>query len=71
MLMKFDAPRPDFAPTLLLTPREPAAPTERRRSLVDPLDQMAAADRADRALLRLVAAIATVTLALAIASALL
>lgn len=73
MLMNASAPRRDFANTLLASPPgpTPASAWRTRIAVVDPLEPMMAAERADRALLRLVAVIAGAALAGALLTALL
>jgi hypothetical protein len=59
--------RRDFAETLLMTPPEPvlARPYDGRAAGIDPIEQMAQADRADRGLLLLVGGAGAATLLLA------
>jgi hypothetical protein len=73
MIMNAAYPRRDFAETLLMCPAEPAlaTPYDGRAAGIDPLEQMAMADRADRGLLLLVAGAAVATLALSAVMALL
>jgi hypothetical protein len=68
MTDRFFSPRRDFADTLAL--RRPGLPWVTAPADIDPLEQMARADRADWALLRLVACAALATLVLALAGSL-